>query len=665
MKRKKHVWNMIMLALLTAAGASGLWGCAHGGEALGGADLGDMEEKLPETAEMSEAKTRESQSALLREKQQEAAIQENKVIFGSLEIVLPEGVEADLCEGREGDAGVEMELSGLEPEDALLPPFIRLECYEAEYEEEFSLAEALLEKYQEEEKVTLLKLEAEEDYSFQLKTEDWQCLILARESEVYLLWEIRAEEEFSISSLVEERRVRWTDTGEAIWYEESGASCMLAEPEEGRRLLFCSDLNEDGDNALFLYRCGEYEEPFQELDFDWLPGKEDFADIDSDGCLDLRLGRNELYIWDREKQRYTPAGTELAQYGLESAEREPEDEADGAYQIPQEFLDLIGRAFEEGTEYETLVGLRTDRELSEEEALALGEANPWIHAELAKMRNVYVGPFKGGFAVLEADLDNDGISDLLMGRDEGGSGGFFSYVLFKGKADGTYERTSQMECVREEFCVLSFEGENYLWLTTWDYGRKLYNGADLYYYENGELVEQASVRMVPESCQVNVEECQGEQWRALAEQAAAAGSEYQELAGLGESWKWTGSAEQQAAGDDNQTYLCDLNNDGTEEQYQKAVWLSSNFYTEDGLHFSCEAEGMEAVKEAVWSGGGRPMMLWVDEADGQNIIQVLSATGLYDYEISGYLVSGAEYERVYRITGAAEIGTVQHREMQE
>ena len=122
-----------------------------------------------------------------------------------------------------------------------------------------------------------------------------------------------------------------------------------------------------------------------------------------------------------------------------------------------------------------------------------------------------------------------------------------------------------MERVREEFCVLFFEGKNYLWLTTWDYGRKLYNGADLYYYENGEPVEQASVRMVPESCEVNVEECQGEQWRALAEQAAAAGSEYQELAGLGKSRKWTGSAERQAAGDDNQTYLCDLNNDGTEE----------------------------------------------------------------------------------------------------
>ena len=231
MKRKKYDWNIMLLVLLMAAGASGLWGCAQGGEVLGGADSGDMEEKFPETAEMSEAKTWERQSALLREKRRQAAIQENKVIFGSLEIVLPESAEADLREGREGDAGVEMELPGLEPEDALLPPFIRLECYETECEEELSLAAALLEEYQEEEMATLLKLESEEDYSFQLKTEDWQCLIQVRESEAYLLWEIRAEEEFSISSLVDEQRVRWTDTGEAIWYEKSGASCMLAEPE--------------------------------------------------------------------------------------------------------------------------------------------------------------------------------------------------------------------------------------------------------------------------------------------------------------------------------------------------------------------------------------------------------------------------------------------------
>ena len=201
-----------------------------------------------------------------------------------------------------------------------------------------------------------------------------------------------------------------------------------------------------------------------------------------------------------------------------------------------------------------------------------------------------------------------------------------------------------MERVREEFCVLFFEGKNYLWLTTWDYGRKLYNGADLYYYENGEPVEQASVRMVPESCEVNVEECQGEQWRALAEQAAAAGSEYQELARLGKSRKWTGSAERQAAGDDNQMYLCDLNNDGTEEQYQKAVWLSSNIYTEDGLF---DIEKRESIKTLI-------LTLWKrdDEPPSRSEEVALSnAVNLYLEHIGRHPEHKPSFNGFYRFVG--------------
>ena len=77
---------------------------------------------------------------------------------------------------------------------------------------------------------------------------------------------------------------------------------------------------------------------------------------------------------------------------------------------------------------------------------------------------------------------------------------------------------------------------------------------------------------------------------------------------LGKSRKWTGSAERQAAGDDNQTYLCDLNNDGTEEQYQKAVWLSSNIYTEDGLqdYRGCRNRHSAAQRNAGVKGPGKP-----------------------------------------------------------
>ena len=65
----------------------------------------------------------------------------------------------------------------------------------------------------------------------------------------------------------------------------------------------------------------------------------------------------------------------------------------------------------------------------------------------------------------------------------------------------------------------------------------------------------------------------------------------------------------------------------------------------------------------IWSGEGFPLMLWVDEADGQNILQVLTITGIYDYEIDAYLVTGTEYERIYRVTGTAEIGTEQERKV--
>ena len=56
-------------------------------------------------------------------------------------------------------------------------------------------------------------------------------------------------------------------------------------------------------------------------------------------------------------------------------------------------------------------------------------------------------------------------------------------------------------------------------------------------------------------------------------------------------------------------------------------------------------------------------MLWVDEADGQNILQVLTITGIYDYEVDAYLVTGTEYERIYQITGTADIGTEQERKV--
>ena len=42
-------------------------------------------------------------------------------------------------------------------------------------------------------------------------------------------------------------------------------------------------------------------------------------------------------------------------------------------------------------------------------------------------------------------------------------------------------------------------------------------------------------------------------------------------------------------------------------------------------------------------------MMWVDAVQGKNVINVMSQTGLEDFAITGFLVSGFSYEQLYDI----------------
>lgn len=171
----------------------------------------------------------------------------------------------------------------------------------------------------------------------------------------------------------------------------------------------------------------------------------------------------------------------------EEEELKAVDGAGGDWLIPQGLLDRIGRAFQEGTEYEVLKAMTDYRVLDKEEVKAIGKESLGIRQELAMTR--------GRCAVIEADLDNDGISDLFMETVEGGSGGFTRTAFFKGGENGTYERTDTDRHILEEFAVISYGGKNYYCRRSYDYGVKLHNGVDLYCYENGELAEKAAVRI--------------------------------------------------------------------------------------------------------------------------------------------------------------------------
>ena len=78
--------------------------------------------------------------------------------------------------------------------------------------------------------------------------------------------------------------------------------------------------------------------------------------------------------------------------------------------------------------------------------------------------------------------------------------------------------------------------------------------------------------------------------------------------------------------------------------------------TSECLSFYGDGEGIEHTNNALYAIEGRPIMMWVEPFEGKNIINVISLTGLHDFEITGFLLNGAEYTSIYRITAEVTYG---------
>lgn len=229
------------------------------------------------------------------------------------------------------------------------------------------------------------------------------------------------------------------------------------------------------------------------------------------------------------------------------------------------------------------------------------------------------------------------------------------FVLFKGQPDGTYKGTTSFSSVMQEFGVIQYNGKNYLCTTDFNYSKKIYNGLTIYCYEDGKQVEEAVLRLTPESYEVKIDECADETYENLAESTAEQSLSYKKLVDTYENV--LGGAEQCIEVDDKKGCKSDIDNDGSMETYSKWIWTPSNMGTSEGLVFDASDEeedaGSEQAGEAIHYGAGEesePIMMWVDASERGNIVSVMYRTGLDDFEIIGYLVSESGYEKVYRIT---------------
>jgi len=314
--------------------------------------------------------------------------------------------------------------------------------------------------------------------------------------------------------------------------------------------------------------------------------------------------------------------------------------------IPQGFLDQVEGAMLDGTELETLKPMVNDRELSGEEILDIARDNTDMR------QTVIEKSWSGAYLMITADGDNDGIMDIIAQESYGGSDGAVDFVFYQGQADGTFRRTDVYPSVREEFGILAYDGRNYLFRTLFDYEKKIYNGISIMCYEEGVCVERADLMRVPEQYETTLAYCTSEKYRTYAQQLAADSLTYKET--YEEEADCLGTAEEKLSG--YAEYQCDLNNDGVMDRYEKVLWYTSSINVCNYLHFEGEGSAAKMVNEALGTLEGTPVMMWVDEAAGKNVVNVMSQTGLEDMAVTGFLFNGSSYRKLYEIRVDAAYG---------
>ena len=120
-----------------------------------------------------------------------------------------------------------------------------------------------------------------------------------------------------------------------------------------------------------------------------------------------------------------------------------------------------------------------------------------------------------------------------------------------------------------------------------------------------------------------------------------------------------GRSEEKAGSQKYDAYQCDLNNDGVLDQYYKNIWARRDLAYLD--FFSEDAEIEKVVCDMGLSVEGIAVMLVLEPFAGENIIYIISTTVWEDFEVTGFLLNGTEYKKLYRITADAVCGVRQER----
>lgn len=321
--------------------------------------------------------------------------------------------------------------------------------------------------------------------------------------------------------------------------------------------------------------------------------------------------------------------------------------------IPQAFLDKIADAMRSHTVPEFLQKNMVDKVLTRQEAIDVSK-------DCLELRGCLLGEEQIEYYMVWADVDNDGIEDILTKEYYHNADQFTDYGIYQGQKDGTYKKTDEYSFAGEEFYVLSYDGNNYVCRVPYGYRSK--DGMSLACYVEGIAVETVRLFFSAQEYDIQIAECAQEQYKALAEGMLNNSLDYKNRI---DAYKSIDGSSEEKGVSAEYDFQCDLNNDGLAEQYDKANWWDNPYIDtemQEAFRIYGRGAGIEPVCNALDMAEGDVLRLWVEPFAGKNIVHIFSKTQAKGFEIAGFLLNGAECERIYRITADVTYGVRQERE---
>ena len=416
-------------------------------------------------------------------------------------------------------------------------------------------------------------------------------------------------------------------------------------------------------NEITVYRTGAYESPLLVQDTDSNPEHLAVADIDRNGyddllCNDWVLDPQysphpdsiydlEGYLWKEENNTFAHVTGEqiMEQYDFFL---ENKQQRRGCEMVPEDLTAYLSQYILGDKEEmrNIMLPLISDRLLDMETIKELAKAKASIKKHMLTIASTY----DGSGVWIETDADNDGIEDIFLCEYLGGSLHLVTYYLFKGTPDGHYILTDGQDSLQEEFRFIRWNEKNYLAKTTWNFEKKEIDGLSLECYENGRYQGGVWIAITAKEGRsgrnVQTSYLQNPSYQNLEPVLEKLAMDYRSGSRLPH-----GTAEEEN-NEKDYNRSCDINNDGKTEQYRISLWQTTNFYTVDHLSIVPEnTDDLAAIHSIVNADdtSGICMNLWVDKTDYGNITYILYEDGLYDFHICGYLISGAEYEKLIQV----------------